>query len=294
MHTSRAVRNLTLCRHDPYHNFWTSSELRLGSRRACAIRPCPRRSNKRARRCCARRRPRSTSLSTSRIVASPRKGALWTSPALLAVVCALAAHPRGLAQDSLSELLRPEVENDPRRALRVYVHRLRRRIGLRDVVRFANGRYVLGPMVDVDFQDVEADIRRARRAVLSEEDRCRLESYATRFSYGRPPCVARWDWFEPIEEHMRRLARDVDVILARDALLAGNVDRALTLAHRLSVDDPLDEDAQEIAIRASPGGGSCRCDFQYRRYRELLQRELDEEPSTTLRRLVLDDDRRAS
>ena len=35
---------------------------------------------------------------------------------------------------------------------------------------------------------------------------------------------------EPIEEHMRRLARDVDVILARDALLAGNVDRALTLS----------------------------------------------------------------
>ena len=122
-----------------------------------------------------------------------------------------------------------------------------------------------------------------------------MESYATRFSYGRPPCVARWDWFEPIEEHMRRLARDVNVILARDALLAGNVDRALTLAHRLSVNDPLDEEAQEIAIRALlQAGDRAAAIFEYRRYRELLQRELDEEPSTTLRRLVLDDDRRAS
>jgi DNA-binding SARP family transcriptional activator len=212
----------------------------------------------------------------------------------LQLLCLLALHPRGLAPESLADVLHPDITSSERGVVRVDVHRLRRRLGVSNAVEYHDGRYVLGPVVSVDLPRVEATVRRMRSATLDDGDRALLEGYADRFTEGRPPCTREWPWFEPVDVHLQRLGRDIDVILAQDALQQGNVNRTLTLAHRLNIEDPLDETAREIAIRALLQiGDRAAAIFEYRRYRELLRRELAEEPSIMLRNL-LNEDRHAS
>jgi two-component SAPR family response regulator len=212
----------------------------------------------------------------------------------LQLVCLLALHPRGLAPESLADVVHPDIVGGERGVVRVDIHRLRRRLGVKNAVEFHNGRYVLGPVVSVDLPRVETTVRQMRSITLADGDRALLEGYVDRFTAGRPACTREWPWFEPVDVHLRRLARDIDVILAQDALQQGNVNRTLALAHRLNIEDPLDETAREIAIRALLQiGDRAAAIFEYRRYRELLRRELAEEPSIMLRNL-LNEDRQAS
>ena len=75
--------------------------------------------------------------------------------------------------------------------------------------------------------------------------------------------------------------------MARDALQQERYERAIDLAMELVREDPLDEVAAEVAIRAFLlAGNRTAAVLEYRRYASALRREIDSPPSDDLRALV--------
>jgi DNA-binding SARP family transcriptional activator len=78
----------------------------------------------------------------------------------------------------------------------------------------------------------------------------------------------------------------VGVRLARDLLRSGLAREALEVARELIDEDPYDEPARDISIRAhlalGEGAAALR---EYRHYRDLIRAELHAEPSPTIARL---------
>jgi DNA-binding SARP family transcriptional activator len=213
------------------------------------------------------------------------------SKAELAVVIALALHERGVPRDLLTDELYPDAEPlAAGKSLKVNVHRVRRRIGSADVIRYAAGRYGLGDEVDVELPRIEAEVRRAQlEPELSSELRDRLERLRQRIRDGRPAFVLEWAWFDEVERRLTELGRLLALILARDALRRKRFERAIDLATELVHDDPLDENAAEIAIRALlEAGDRTAALLEYRRYASVLRREIQTNPSDGLRALVED------
>src|SRR5471032_84885 len=94
------------------------------------------------------------------------------SPAEMAVVIALAISDVPPSRDELADKLYPDADREAGlNALKVNVHRARRRLRFLDAIYSDAGRYVLGWCVDVDLARVEADVRFARRAGLTTESR---------------------------------------------------------------------------------------------------------------------------
>ncbi len=212
------------------------------------------------------------------------------SKAEFALVAALSLSERGVAREVLAEDLYPNV--DPARAAnatKVYVHRVRRRVGSREVIRCDDGRYVLGNAVDVEVFRLEAEVRRLQRegGAHSAEVRERLERLQRRLSDGRPQFMLEWVWFEETERRLCELTRNVTLLLANDALRSGDHERAIALAYDLAHDDPLDEAAPELAIRACLSTGNrAAAMLEYRRYDGIVKREIGAAPSQHLRALV--------
>jgi DNA-binding SARP family transcriptional activator len=99
--------------------------------------------------------------------------------------------------------------------------------------------------------------------------------------------MLEWPWFDDTEERLRKHGRELSTSLARDALHSENYQRALDLAAELVSDDPLDETAAELAIRACLlAGNRAAAILEYRRYASALRVELDSNPSSDLRALV--------
>jgi DNA-binding SARP family transcriptional activator len=207
-----------------------------------------------------------------------------------ALVAALALNGRGIGREVLAEDLYPGVS--PRRAmnaLKVYVYRVRRRVGHSNVIRSGGGRYALGNSVDVELFRLESKVRRLRLDddALSTDTRDGLDRLQRRLSDGRPQFMLDCEWFAETERRICELTRDVTLVLARDALRRGDPGRALALAGDLSHEDPLDEAAPEITIRACLSAGNhlaARC--EYERYAGVLRRELRSTPSELLRKLL--------
>src|ERR1700681_1173308 len=167
----------------------------------------------------------------------------------LAVVIALSLTERGAQREILAEDLYPGT--DPAAAsntLKVNVHRVRRRIGSADVIRYASGRYILGEAVDVELPRLEVELRHLQlEGALTLERRDRLERLRQRVLDGRPAFVLEWPWFDEVEQRLRELGRTITLVLARDALCLGRYERAIDLAMEIVREDPLDEVAAEIA-----------------------------------------------
>lgn len=212
------------------------------------------------------------------------------TPAEFAVVAALALNDRGISRDALAELLYPDV--DSRRAantLKVYVHRVRRQAGDLDVIRHEGGRYALRGLPQVDLVACESAVRahRLTRRELCDKERARLARFQRRLRRGRPAFMQEWDWFESVERRLCDLTHDVTVLLARDALRRGDLERAAALAAELAGDDPADEAAAEMSIRAFLGAGDTGAALaEYRRYAVALRSELGCAPSAELRSLI--------
>ena len=84
-----------------------------------------------------------------------------------------------------------------------------------------------------------------------------------------------------------RWAREVAQALAKHALDEGRTQDALTLCHEMIAYDPCDEPAREIAIRAYLESGDRAAALRhFRQYRDVLQAELQCEPSESLAELV--------
>lgn len=213
------------------------------------------------------------------------------SRAELAVVIALAINERGVPRETLAEDLYPDTELfSAANTLKVNVHRVRRRIDSPDVIQYVAGRYGLGECVDVELPRVEAELRHLRiQELLTAEQRDRLERLRQRVLDGRPAFVLEWPWFDGVERRLNDIGHDLTLVLARDALRQERYERAIDLALELVHEDPLDEVAAEVAIRAFLlAGNRTAAVLEYRRYASTLRREADIRPSDDLRALVGD------
>jgi DNA-binding SARP family transcriptional activator len=211
------------------------------------------------------------------------------SRAELAVVMALARSEHGVPRELLAEDLYPGTDAEAAaNTLKVNVHRVRRRIGLAQAIRYNTGRYMLGECVDVELPRLEAELRHLRIAdVLTTEQCDRLERLRQRVLDGRPSFVLEWPWFDDLERRLRDLGNELTLVLARDALRRERYERAIDLALDLVREDPLDEVAAELAIRAFLlAGDRTAAVLEYRRYSLTKRREGDEPPSAAIRALV--------
>ncbi|MEA2663930.1 MAG: Bacterial transcriptional activator domain [Candidatus Eremiobacteraeota bacterium] len=207
----------------------------------------------------------------------------------LAVVIALALNERGLPRELLAEDLHPGFDSTAAaKALKVTVHRARRRIGSADAIYYAGGRYALGKSVDVELPRLETELRHLRfEDTVTTEQRERLERLRQRVLDGRPSFVLEWPWFDETEQRLRELGRELALVLARDALRQERYERAIDLALELVREDPLDEVSAEFAIRAFLlAGNRTAAVLEYRRYASVLRREIDGRPGDGLRALV--------
>jgi DNA-binding SARP family transcriptional activator len=208
----------------------------------------------------------------------------------LALVFALAVHGRaGASRDVLAEDLYPgSAPESALRAMKVTVHRVRRRVGFQDVIRYADHRLLLGDRVGVELPRIERDVHGALVAnALDGLQRDRFERLRQRMLDGRPAFLLEWPWFDECEARVRDLTQQISLVLARDALRREHYQHAVDYATDLMHADPLDESAAEIAIRAFLlAGDRTAAILEYRRYASVLRREVDSRPSQSLRALV--------
>ena len=207
----------------------------------------------------------------------------------LELVVALALERRPLTREALIARLWPDIAPDEANAaLRTAVYRLRKQLRDPGAVVSSGAGYRLAPTIPVDVLEAEQFVAGVRRlGGLSDRERARLVAQLERLSHGVPTVYARWEWFAPYERRVRDLLHNVGVALAEDDLRRGDASAALARAEVLLRADPLDESANEIAIRAHVAAGrKSEALRRYRGYRDALRREYGFEPDARLTGLL--------
>jgi DNA-binding SARP family transcriptional activator len=208
-------------------------------------------------------------------------GPVALAPAELAVVMLLAVHEHGLSREELADILYPDADEvKGPNAVKVAVHRARRRIAVPDAIRCRSARYGLGAAINVELRRIEGEFRRLRTMpALDGPARDLLKALQRRLKESRPAFVERWSWFEPTERRLRDLYRNVTIVLARDAMRVGRLERVIELTIELTEADPLDEEAAELGIRALLRlGDRSSALLAYRRYAAHVTHELNLPP----------------
>ncbi|MDQ6941869.1 MAG: bacterial transcriptional activator domain-containing protein [Candidatus Eremiobacteraeota bacterium] len=211
-------------------------------------------------------------------------GQLALSPSETAVLVILGLNGRRMHRDVLAAELYGD--GDPRNAtnsLKVAVHRVRRRVGRADVIRRDRGGYALADWVIIDVPVLAC----TSGDCCSPPELRALELLRTRLRASRPGFMLEWAWFDETERRLRDLEHDVTVALAYHALRSRHHYAAIELADELAREDPLDESAVEIFLRAfgELGKGEL-AEVHYQRYASRVKRETDSAPSQELQRLV--------
>ncbi|HYZ16787.1 MAG TPA: BTAD domain-containing putative transcriptional regulator [Candidatus Acidoferrum sp.] len=206
-----------------------------------------------------------------------------------ALLTAVAMRPEALSRERLTDMLWPDLaEGAARNAFHVCLHRLKTRLGDENVVVRSREGYRLGNDVHVDLWEIDrrlATLRASER--LGPSQAAALRATYDELRTTRPAKVAGWEWFEPIERHLRELLCEVAQALGKHALAENRPQDALALAHEMIAYDPCDEPAREIAIRAYLASGDRAAALRhFRQYRDTLMVELQCEPSASLARLV--------
>jgi DNA-binding SARP family transcriptional activator len=204
---------------------------------------------------------------------------------------AIAAQPRSVPRRTLASLLYPE-RNDAAAAnmLKVYVYRLRRRVGSNFIVHTEHG-YALGAQIAVDLYRGERALREIEDGRISAHavgvERLLLLARGLRAE--APRHLEDAPWYEGVGQRARRVGRDLAMATARALFVRGDVQPALCIVRELIDEDRCDEDAWEFLIRAHLRDGRRVAAIRgYRSYEAALARELDTGPSPYLRRLFED------
>jgi len=175
-----------------------------------------------------------------------------------------------------------------REAFNSCLYRLRQR--LPDVVVYTREGYRLNEHVRVDLRELEHWIASLplRREML-EQERVVFRALYERLRATTMPRDddETWEWLTPIFLRADDMRRSVAERLANDALGRADHSEALLIARQLIADDPCDEGAREISIRAhlqlGKRGEAIR---EFRQYRDVLYAELEAQPSAALARLL--------
>lgn len=201
---------------------------------------------------------------------------------------AIAVQPRPVSPKDLAALLYPDRDADSAaRAVKVYVHRLRRRVGSA-FVDFGPGGYELarGVQVDVD-QAHRALAALAHGTRIEGADRDELLRVARRLRAEPPASFSDGQWFELLAARGRRLGHDLAIALARASTERGELRDAIGIAKELTYDDPCDEEAWELLIRTYLRTGERGAALSGLRYYEaVLATEYDASPPPYIRELV--------
>jgi DNA-binding SARP family transcriptional activator len=206
-----------------------------------------------------------------------------------ALLTAIAMRAEALSRDRLTDLLWPDLgESAARNAFHVCLHRVKSRLGDDNVVVRTREGYRLGGEVRVDLWEIDRALATLRTdGPLDARQLTGLRELYERLRASRPPKFDGWEWFEQTERHLRELRCEVAQALAKHALDDGRPQDALALCHEMIAYDPCDEPAREIAIRAYLESGDRAAALRhYRQYRDVLQAELQCEPSDSLAELV--------
>lgn len=207
-----------------------------------------------------------------------------------ALIIALALQRRPCSREELIELLYPHL--DPRTVagqLKVYLHRVRRRLGDPRAIVFKDDAYRLGSQIAVDLWAIEADVSDATktRGPLASGARARLHAIRARLVRRNTSWAGEQEWCSTLERRLSTLLFDVTTRLGEAALADGDLATASRLAAEIFEIDPCDERGAELAIRAAlTAGDRAAAVQQFRRYERVLKAEFDAEPSAELAALL--------
>ena len=206
-----------------------------------------------------------------------------------ALLFALAHRPTLTPTAALTDALWPELDGDAAAAaFRVCVHRLRRGLGdPRSLVRTDRG-YSLQSGAVADLWRIVEVVDAARSAeTLGRGDQPALLTLHAKLRATRAVWASQPAWFAPYLAELTELTRDAAHALAHDALVRGDASAALDFARAMIEDDPFDEAARAIAIRAHlVANDHLAAMREYRRYADFLSTEQVSRPLTMLEALL--------
>lgn len=206
-----------------------------------------------------------------------------------ALAIALARSPRPSTSSELVEMLWPDLdEANGARALQTCVHRLRAKIGDPNAVESVAQGYRWRRGTSVDLWEADRLLTELPSGAAPDEfQRARLEGLVRRFGSARRMSTYTWDWYAEVERRVEELLRLARQRLADDDLKRGRPERVLKIAREMIAADEFDEYARELAIRAHLLiGNVAEGRREFRRYRDLLLRELSTEPAASLAALL--------
>ncbi len=156
-------------------------------------------------------------------------------PRELALLCALALGAKVWPSYQLIPLLWPGAHQARSSSLKVYVHRLRQRLG-RAIIASTNKGYELAQSARIDLWQAEA---LARKEHLSEMERLSLSRFYLNSLKADRSFLNRWDWFEGTEELIKASLCAIAVRLAQDAVDRNQREEAVTILRSAGVGEPL-------------------------------------------------------
>jgi DNA-binding SARP family transcriptional activator len=205
----------------------------------------------------------------------------------VAVILALEQGPVGSRR--LGLMLNPDSDDtNAGNVAKVYVHRLRRRVGSGFVLSF-DGGYALAPAVVRDVAEASRALARwsGARCAMDACERDRLVSLAASLRAQPPPALADSEWFASAAPSLRRLGHDLAMLVGRRALDDGCSADAVRVARQLTYEDPCDEEAWELLLTAHVRcGETAAAERELRFYEKALARELQAAPSPAVRAIV--------
>jgi len=156
-------------------------------------------------------------------------------PRELALLCALALGPKVWPSYQLISLLWPEAHAARSSSLKVYVHRLRRRLGI-GIIASTNKGYELAQSARIDLWQAQALARKDR---WTEIERLSLSRFYLNSLKADRSFLNRWEWFEATEELIKGSLCTIAIRLAQDAVDRNQREEAVTLLRATGVGVPL-------------------------------------------------------
>ena len=164
------------------------------------------------------------------------------------------------------------------------LYRLRRAVFHECVVRTKDGSYELNPR-GVFTTDVDAFNKAMLEADVGRDEEARAASLEAATAHYKGSFLASTysEWAEPIRHELEDRYIEALNELAANRLRRGDFDEALTLFRLLEAVDPYSEAAAFGIMRSQVGlNDGPAAARHFRRFRQLLKDELDEEPSSRL------------
>jgi DNA-binding SARP family transcriptional activator len=200
---------------------------------------------------------------------------------------ALAGRPQTIR--SLGNTLWPERDEDSAYNLvKVYFHRIRSRVGRKDVIQTAGTGFRLASDVGIDVIAAESVLRTtAGNAGLTALEQQVLEEAHAAFAGGGYRRLSRLDNYSAMERRFTVLGGELASRLCAHAWSHDDPQRALAIADAHHAAEPLDEVGMELVIRAHKALGNRDAAVRrFRCYADAIRSELDVDPPEYIAELV--------